>query len=163
MRVANTNLGNETLRQNAGSPPVVVNLLVEARSRFGESMAAVQRDRAAWDVLVWRTGLKSASRPVKYPSSTAAPRSCPCTARSATSAAYHRRAAAVTSSRRFTIGCILLLRRVKCRTTRLHCAHYGKEDVFQCAAMAGSASALMKMPPTTERAWNPTCFPLTVS
>ena len=36
-------------------------------------------------------------------------------------------------------------------------------SVFHRRLSSISARALMKMPPTTERAWKPICFPLTVS
>jgi hypothetical protein len=41
-------LGTDILRQNAGKPPVVVTILVRTRTKYGDSLAAAQRDRAAW-------------------------------------------------------------------------------------------------------------------
>lgn len=41
-------LGSETLLQNKGKPPVVVTLLLQTRAMYGDSVAAAQRDRPAW-------------------------------------------------------------------------------------------------------------------
>jgi hypothetical protein len=59
-------LGNETLRQNTGRPPVVITLLLQARTRCGGSLAAVQRDRTAWSQLVSSVAVNIRTMPLRF-------------------------------------------------------------------------------------------------
>ena len=45
-------LGNDTLSQNKGKPPVVITLLLQVRHAYGDDVVAAQRDTAQWDRLV---------------------------------------------------------------------------------------------------------------
>lgn len=59
-------LGSVVLRQNAGKPPVVVTLLLEIRSRYGESLAVAQRDFAVWRSLVRQVADNIRTMPLRY-------------------------------------------------------------------------------------------------
>jgi 5-methylcytosine-specific restriction endonuclease McrA len=59
-------LGVETLRQNTGKAPVVVTLLLEIRSRFGDSIATAKRDTVAWRQLVQSVSDNIRAMPLRY-------------------------------------------------------------------------------------------------
>jgi hypothetical protein len=59
-------LGTDILRQNAGKPPVVVTLLLRARTKYGDSLAAAQRDRAAWQSLIRQIAGNIRTMPLRF-------------------------------------------------------------------------------------------------
>jgi len=59
-------LGADMLRQNAGKPPVVVTLLLRARHKYGDSIAAAQRDRAAWQSLIRQVAGNIRTMPLRF-------------------------------------------------------------------------------------------------
>jgi HNH endonuclease len=59
-------LGSETLRQNKGRPPVVITLLLDARVKYGDSLAAAQRDRTAWCQLVRNVTANVRAMPLRF-------------------------------------------------------------------------------------------------
>src|SRR4051794_33553407 len=58
--------GVDTLRQNTGNPPVVVTLLLQARVKYRDSIAAAQRDRIAWQSLIRQVADNIRSMPLRY-------------------------------------------------------------------------------------------------
>lgn len=59
-------LGSGILSQNKGKPPVVVTLLLQTRSKFGDSLAAAQRDRPAWQSLIRQVADNIRAMPLRY-------------------------------------------------------------------------------------------------
>jgi hypothetical protein len=58
--------GADTLRQNTGKPPVVVTLLLQARVKYRDSIAAAQRDRIAWQSLIRQVADNIRAMPLRY-------------------------------------------------------------------------------------------------
>ena len=59
-------LGNETLQQNTGKPPVVVTLLLQIRAKYGDSIAAAKRDHTGWSSLIRRFADSVRKMPLRY-------------------------------------------------------------------------------------------------
>jgi hypothetical protein len=59
-------LGSVVLSQNLGKPPVVVSLLLQIRSKYGDSLAIVQRDSAAWRNLIRKVTVNIRTMPLRY-------------------------------------------------------------------------------------------------
>jgi hypothetical protein len=59
-------LGTDILRQNAGKPPVVVTLLLRARAKYGDSLAAAQRNRAEWQSLIRQVAGNIRTMPLRF-------------------------------------------------------------------------------------------------
>lgn len=59
-------LGAETLRQNTGKAAVVLTLLLRMRASYGDSLSAVQRDRAAWQQLIRQVADNIRAMPLRF-------------------------------------------------------------------------------------------------
>ena len=59
-------LGSGILSQNKGKPPVVVTLLLQTRPRYGDSLAAAQRDHLAWQLLIRQVADNVRAMPLRY-------------------------------------------------------------------------------------------------
>ena len=59
-------LGSVVLRQNAGRPPVVVTLLLQIRSKYGDSLASAKRDSATWLSLTRQVARNIRTMPLRY-------------------------------------------------------------------------------------------------
>lgn len=59
-------LGGETLRQNTGKPPVVLSLLRETRSTYGDSLSAAHRDQTGWRSVIEKIADNVRAMPMRY-------------------------------------------------------------------------------------------------
>ncbi|MGO9302639.1 MAG: HNH endonuclease [Candidatus Korobacteraceae bacterium] len=59
-------LGKDILRQNTGRPPVVVTLLIRARSQHGDRLATARKDAAEWRSLVRSVAANIREMPLRY-------------------------------------------------------------------------------------------------